>query len=239
MDSDYSDYSESDDSYDRPNSRNIGNPILRAEAIAEAAFDVHGRSFRASLDTDEEEWLEESEYYDYSLDHYRYLKIKEREKKEEKEEEMRKKLLVSKQRLASMRSMHSRQGPLSTVRYDPSLIEAISRHFSNITPTPKEEEMRKKLLLPKQRLALMRSMHSRQGPMSTVRYDPTLIEHVSKHLSNIRPIPNIYERMSREVSRDRINPYTEWLQDRSQLGSGQRSKRRSRRRKRNKSRRKY
>jgi hypothetical protein len=123
--------------------------------------------------------------------------------------------------------MESRQGPLSTVRYDPSLMDAISRHLSNITPTPKEEEMRKKLLVSKQRLALMRSMHSRQGPMSTVRYDPTLIEHVSKHLSNIRPIPNIYERMSREVSRDRVNPYTDWLQDFGQYGSGKKKRKKT------------
>ena len=48
-----------------------------------------------------------------------------------------------------------------------------------------------------------------------------------------------YERYSiypeRLLPRARENPYTEWLQDRSQLGSGQRSKRRRR----NKSRRKY
>jgi len=32
------------------------------------------------------------------------------------------------------------------------------------------------------RLALMRSMESREGPMSTVRYDPSLMEHVSRYL---------------------------------------------------------
>ena len=43
--------------------------------------------------------------------------------------------------------------------------------------------------------------------------------------------------VSRRMLDEQDDPYTEWLQDRSQLGSGQRSKRRRRRR--NKSRRKY
>lgn len=32
------------------------------------------------------------------------------------------------------------------------------------------------------RLALMKSMESREGPMSSVRYDPSLLEHISRHL---------------------------------------------------------
>jgi hypothetical protein len=41
---------------------------------------------------------------------------------------------------------------------------------------------RVKTLKNSRRLALMNSMESREGPMSSVRYDPSLLEHISTYL---------------------------------------------------------
>jgi len=41
---------------------------------------------------------------------------------------------------------------------------------------------RVKTLKNSRRLALMKSMESRDGPMSSVRYDPSLLEHISTYL---------------------------------------------------------
>jgi len=66
----------------------------------------------------------------------------------------------------------------------------------------------------KQRLALSRH------PLAD-----DLTEQISKILNRMPYNPEVSRRMLEEEQDD---PYTEWLQDRSQLGSGQRSNRRKR-----------
>ena len=73
------------------------------------------------------------------------------------------------------------------IRYDPSI---------NIRMM--DEQRRDKMTKARQRLASMRSMHSREGPISTVRYDPSIMEGISRHLSRIRPVPSLQERLMLE-----------------------------------------
>ena len=63
----------------------------------------------------------------------------------------------------------------------------IFQHFMNIRRVQrvsrrKQTRNRVKTLKNRKSLALMRSMESREGPMGTVRYDPSLMEHVSRYL---------------------------------------------------------
>ena len=81
-----------------------------------------------------------------------------------------------------------------------------------------DETRRDKLTKSLQRLASMRSMHSREGPLGSIRYDPSIMQGISEHLSRIAPIPSVHQRLM--------------LEDR-QTGSGRRrrSKRSSKRNK--------
>ena len=74
------------------------------------------------------------------------------------------------------------------------------------------ESRRDKLTKSLQRLASMRSMHSREGPLGSIRYDPSIMEGISRHLSGMGPIPSVQERLM--------------LEDR-QTGSGSRRRSRS------------
>ena len=58
-----------------------------------------------------------------------------------------------------------------------------------------DEARRDRLTKSRQRLASMRSMHSREGSFGTVRYDPSIMENISRHLSRIGPIPSVQERL--------------------------------------------
>ena len=61
-----------------------------------------------------------------------------------------------------------------------------------------DETRRDQLTKSRQRLASMRSMHSREGPFGTVRYDPSIMENISRYLSRIGPIPSVQERLMLE-----------------------------------------
>jgi len=50
--------------------------------------------------------------------------------KMEREERERDKLIKSRQRLATMRAMHSREGPFRSIRYEPNIMENIGRYLS-------------------------------------------------------------------------------------------------------------
>ena len=61
-----------------------------------------------------------------------------------------------------------------------------------------DEARRDRLTKSRQRLASMRSMHSREGPLGSIRYDPSIMENISKHLSRIGPVPSVQERLMLE-----------------------------------------
>ena len=92
----------------------------------------------------------------------------------------------------------------------------------------------------KQMSAFSKSMIDPDSTLTqNFRWNPNIIEDIGQH---VKYYQNVMDRtrqeeqdeQDREQDEERMQLYTEWLQDRSQLGSGQRSKRR-----RNKSRRKY
>jgi len=99
------------------------------------------------------------------------------------------------------------------------VLEYDRRYDPEINIRMLDESRRDKLTKSLQRLASMRSMHSREGPFGSIRYDPSIMEDISRHLSRIGPIPSVQERLM--------------LEDR-QTGSGRR-----RRRRRSKQRKKY
>ena len=56
------------------------------------------------------------------------------------DESRKDKLTKSLQRLASMRSMHSGEGPFRSIRYEPNIMRGVSEHLSRIAPIPSVQE---------------------------------------------------------------------------------------------------
>ena len=56
------------------------------------------------------------------------------------DESRKDKLTKSLQRLASMRSMHSGEGPFRSIRYEPNIMRGVSEHLSRIGPIPSVQE---------------------------------------------------------------------------------------------------
>ena len=83
-------------------------------------------------------------------------------------------------------------------------IDTASRIFGNIRSynpgvnMRMMDERRDPLTKSRQRLASMRSMHSREGPFGSVRYDPSIMEGISRHLSTMRPDAGVQRRMMLE-----------------------------------------
>ena len=103
--------------------------------------------------------------------------------------------IQSKQRLAMATSMMTHDNLFSHMDYDTMKKLSNYKLFnSDISLKVKQENSRNKYTQAKQRLALMKSMESREGPMSSVRYDPSLLEHISRHLSKTKPIHNIQKK---------------------------------------------
>ena len=67
----------------------------------------------------------------------------------------------------------------------------------------------------KQRLATGKTLQPRLGEQSTFNIidESNIMENISRHLFSMRPDPGVQRRIRDE---ERDNPYTEWLQDRSQ-----------------------
>ena len=132
---------------------------------------------------------------------------------------------ITKQNLAFAKSSNPRLGDDSVLRYldydtITKLMSYPRKYDPSISIRMKDEVRRDKLTKSLQRLASMRSMHSREGPLGSIRYDPSIMEGISEYLSKMGPIPSVQERLM--------------LEDR-QTGSG----RRRRRRRRSKQRKKY
>ena len=141
--------------------------------------------------------------------------------------DLQKTLQRTQQNLAFASFLNPRLGydtPLNDLDHDTmkKVLEYDRRYDPEINIRMLDESRRDKLTKSLQRLASMRSMHSREGPLGSIRYDPSIMEGISKHLSRMGPIPSVQERLM--------------LEDR-QTGSGRR--RRRRRRRRSKQRKKY
>jgi len=124
---------------------------------------------------------------------------------------------------------------------DPDIVEILNRHkaYSNIQSRFRGRRTRRKIRTQKakQMSSLAKSQDSIQG-MTGQDLDLNIYKNISGLISNMPYNPEVSRRMLEEEQDD---PYTEWLQDRSQLGSGQRSNRRkrSKRSRSKRSRRKY
>ena len=129
------------------------------------------------------------------------------------------------QDLALVSFFNTRLGIDSPLNYlhESDIIKEITskpRHYDpSINIRMMDERRRDKLTKARQRLASMRSMYSREGPISTVRYDPSIMEGISRHLSRMRPTPSVQTRLM--------------LEDKDKKGGNKRSSRSSSRKKKN------
>jgi ankyrin repeat protein len=107
----------------------------------------------------------------------------------------------TRQNLALATSFMSRDTPLQYIDYnlDNNPIIRLMSHARKYNPSVnmrmKDERRRDPLTKSKQRLASMRAMHSREGPIGSVRYDPSIMEGIGKHLSSMRPDAGVQRRM--------------------------------------------
>ena len=74
----------------------------------------------------------------------------------------------------------------------------------------------------------MRGMETTTGPFSArgVRYDPSIMENVSRHLSTMRPNTIAQRNMRLEDENDRIADFVDYLNTIDQYGMGKRSSKR-------------
>ena len=118
-------------------------------------------------------------------------------------------LQKAKQNLAFATSFKSRDTPLNY--FDPDIMKRLMGHTRKYNPSVyrriRDERRRDPLTKSKQRLVSMRAMHSREGPIGSVRYDPSIMEGIGRHLTSMRPDAGVQRRM---------------IEDK-QMGSGKRS----------------
>ena len=127
----------------------------------------------------------------------------------------------NKQNLAFAKSLNPRLGDDSVLRYldydtITKLMSYPRKYDPSISIRMEDEARRDQLTKSRQRLASMRSMHSREGPFRSIRYEPNIMRGISEYLSRMGPIPSVQERLM--------------LEDR-QTGSGSRRRSRSSKRK--------
>ena len=112
------------------------------------------------------------------------------------------------------------------------IVNLLNRHkaYSKIQSRFRGRRTRKKIrtLKAKQRSSLAKLQDSIQG-MTGKDLDPDIYKNISELISNMPYNPEVSRRMLEEEQDEQDDPYTEWLQDRRQLGSGQRSNRSNRR----------
>ena len=97
--------------------------------------------------------------------------------------------------------------------------EAATRFQSRIRG--KQTRRRIRTQTAKQNLAFTTGLEDRPSIYSQhMKYEPHIAEDISRHLSRMSYNPEVARRMEEE---ERILPYTDWLQEFSQYGSGKRS----------------
>ena len=75
------------------------------------------------------------------------------------------------------------------------LLDYLIANDNNDYCTEVIEHLKKRQVMPQQALALTKAMHSEQGPFKSIRYNPTIIEDINKHLENIKMNPDVHKRM--------------------------------------------
>ena len=141
-------------------------------------------------------------------------------------------LLKAQQNLAFASSLNPRLGydtPINYLDYE-SIIDILSNPIRTYNPSLnlriKDELRRDKLTKSKQKSAIMRGMETTTGPFRGIRYEPNIMEGISRHLSTMRPNTIAQRNMMLEDENDRIADYLNTL---DQYGMGKRKGKRSKR----------
>jgi hypothetical protein len=136
------------------------------------------------------------------------------------------------QNLAFASSLNPRLGydtPINDLDYD-SMIDMLGNpirsYNHSLNLRMRDEKRRDKLTKSRQRSAFMRGMETTTGPFSArgVRYEPNIMEGISRHLSTMRPNTIAQRNMRLEDENDRIADYLNTLE---QYGMGKHSGKRS------------
>jgi len=136
-------------------------------------------------------------------------------------------LLKAQQNLAFASSLNPRLGydtPINYLDYE-SIIDILSNPIRTYNPSLnlliKDELRRDKLTKSKQKSAIMRGIETTTGPFRGIRYEPNIMEGISRHLSTMRPNTIAQRNMRLEDENDMIADYLNTL---DQYGMGKRSK---------------
>jgi len=110
--------------------------------------------------------------------------------------------------------------------------EIADRHAKKYNPSVnmrmRDERRRDPLTKSNQRLASMRAMHSREGPINNLDYESNIMEGISRHLSTMRPNTIAQSNMRLEDENAMMADYLDTL---NQYGSGRRNSKRTKRKK--------
>jgi hypothetical protein len=141
------------------------------------------------------------------------------------------------QNLAFASSFNPRLGydtPINDLDYDAMtymLGNPIRSYNHSLNTRMQDEERRDKLTKAKQHSAITRGMETNTGPFSArgVRYEPSIMQNIGRHLSTMRPNTIAQRNMREEIINSQIADYLDTL---NQYGSGKRSSKRTKRKKR-------
>lgn len=119
--------------------------------------------------------------------------------------ENQQKLQEAEQKLAFMSSLNPRLGvnAFNKVGYD--LLEKIAsipiEYNHSVYNRVRDEKSRDPLIKAMQKSKSMIAMHSREGPFSSLRYEPNIMEGIFRHLSNMRPDARVHTRIDQQNKR--------------------------------------
>ena len=138
-------------------------------------------------------------------------------------------LQKAQQNLAFASSFNPRLGydtPINALDYD-SMAHMLGNLTRSYNPSlymrMKDEVRRDKLTKSKQKSAIMRGIETTTGPFRGIRYEPNIMEGISRHLSTMRPNTIAQRNMRLEDENDRIADYLNTI---DQYGMGKRSSKR-------------
>ena len=135
------------------------------------------------------------------------------------------------QNLAVATSFNPRLGydtPINDLDYDAMtymLSNPIRSYNPSLNTRMKNERRSNPLTKSRQRSAITRGMETTTGPFRGIRYEPSIMENIGRHLSTMRPNTIAQSNMRLEDENTMIADYLDTL---NQYGSGKRTKRKKR-----------
>ena len=138
-------------------------------------------------------------------------------------------LQKAQQNLAFATSFNPRLGydtPINDLDYDAMtymLSNPIRSYNPSLNRRMQDERRSNPLTKSRQRSAIMRGMETTTGPFRGIRYEPSIMENIGRHLSTMRPNTIAQSNMRLEDENTMIADYLDTL---NQYGSGKRSRKR-------------